>query len=153
MPGVFGLRSQRSQTLKTCKVWRIGRYYTSNYLQLPGSRLSSLLAPPGLRSRSIARIPARGINCVGYPIPARSHRRKYKFRNIKPRSQPLRGRPSPARRTIWGRRAFRNAGTEIFIRNTRTKKSKGEEDDDSRVSRRLQGPRLEAGSRAHLVVV
>ena len=36
-------------------------------------------------------------------------------------------------------------GTEVFIRNTLTKKSKkGEEDVDSRVSRRLQGPRLEA---------
>jgi hypothetical protein len=144
---VFAIRAQIANG-QTRNVRRIGRYfYTSNYLQLPGSRLSSLLAPPGFRSRSIADTRAwdqlRG-------IPARSHRRKYKFRNIKPRSQPLRGRPSlSCEENDMGAPRFSYrclfTGTEVFIRNTRTKKSKkGEEDVDSRVSRRLQGPRLEA---------
>jgi len=144
---VFAVRAQIANG-QTRNVRRIGRYfYTSNYLQLQGSRLSSLLAPPGFRSRSIADTRAwdqlRG-------IPARSHRRKYKFRNIKPRSQPLRGRPSlSCEENDMGAPRFSYrclfTGTEVFIRNTRTKKSKkGEEDVDSRVSRRLQGPRLEA---------
>jgi hypothetical protein len=41
----------------------------------------------------------------------------------------------------------------LYSKQSNKKSKKGEEDDDSRVSRRHQGPRLEAGSRAHLVVV